>query len=99
MEAREEPIRLLPYVQLLWQSRRFLLRAMFSAFLASTLVAILIPNRYHAVTRLMPPDTQSATGLGILEALAGKAGTGSGISGFGGGIVHVQLGINSTGTC
>ena len=51
---------------------------MLSAFLASALIAILIPNRYHAVTRLMPPDTQSGSGLGILAAMAGKAGTGSG---------------------
>ena len=82
MEAREEPIRLLPYLQLLWQSRRFLLRAMVSAFVISALIVILIPNRYHAVTRLMPPDTQSAAGLGMLAAMASRAGSGSGASGF-----------------
>jgi uncharacterized protein involved in exopolysaccharide biosynthesis len=97
MEAREEPIRILPYLQLLWQRRRFLLRAMVSAFLASVLIAILIPNRYHAVTRLMPPDTQSTTGLGMLAAMAGKAGTGSGVSGFGGGIASDLLGVKSSG--
>ena len=59
---------------------------MLSAFLASALIAILIPNRYHALTRLMPPDTQSGSGLGILAAMAGKAGVGSGagLGGFGG---------------
>jgi uncharacterized protein involved in exopolysaccharide biosynthesis len=97
MEAREEPIRLLPYLQLFWQMRRFLLRAMVGAFLASTLIAILIPNRYHAVTRLMPPDTQSTTGLGMLAAMAGKAGTGSGVTGFGGGIASDLLGVKSSG--
>jgi uncharacterized protein involved in exopolysaccharide biosynthesis len=98
MEAREERIRLLPYLQLLWQRRRFLLRAMVGAFLASALIAILIPNRYHAVTRLMPPDTQSATGLGILAAMAGKGstGSGSGIGGFGG-IASDLLGVKSSG--
>jgi uncharacterized protein involved in exopolysaccharide biosynthesis len=99
MEAREEPISLLPYLQLLWQSRRFLLRATFSVFVASALIAILIPNRYHAVTRLMPPDTQSSAGLGLLAAMAGKAGTGSGsgLSSFGGGIASDLLGVKSSG--
>jgi capsule polysaccharide export protein KpsE/RkpR len=97
MEAREEPIRLLPYLQLLWQNRRFLLRAMFSAFVASALIAVLIHNQYHAVARLMPPDTQSASGLGFLAAMAGKAGTGSGVSGFGGGIASDLLGVKSSG--
>ena len=101
VEDREEPIRLLPYLQLLWRSRRFLLRATLSAFLASVLIAVLIPNRYHAITRLMPPDTQSGSGLGILAAMAGKAGTGTGagagLSGFGGGIASDLLGVKSSG--
>jgi hypothetical protein len=98
VEDREEPIRLLPYLQLFWQSRRFLTRAMLSAFLASALIAILIPNRYHALTRLMPPDTQSGSGLGILAAMAGKAGAGSGagLSGFGG-MAGDLLGVKTSG--
>jgi uncharacterized protein involved in exopolysaccharide biosynthesis len=97
MEAREEPIRLLPYLQLLWQSRRFLLRAMVSAFVMSALIVMLIPNRYHAVTRLMPPDTQSAAGLGMLAAMASRAGSGTGTSGFTGGIASDLLGVKSSG--
>lgn len=97
MEAQEEPTRLLPYLQVLWQSRRFLVRAAFSAFVASALIAILMHNRYHAVTRLMPPDTQSSSGLGMLAAMASRAGTGSGVSGFGGGIASDLLGVKSSG--
>jgi uncharacterized protein involved in exopolysaccharide biosynthesis len=98
-EARQEPISFLSYLQLFWQSRRFLTLAMLSAFLASALIAILIPNHYHAVTRLMPPDTQSGSGLGILAAMAGRAGTGSGagLSGFSGGIASDLLGVKSSG--
>ena len=92
MEAREEPIRLLPYLQVLWQSRRFLLRAMFSAFVASALIAILMHNHYHAVTRLMPPDTQSSAGLGLLAAMSGKS-----LGGFSGGIATDLLGVKSSG--
>jgi capsule polysaccharide export protein KpsE/RkpR len=97
MEAQEEPIRLLPYLELLWSARRFLSQAFISAFLASALIAILIPNRYHSITRLMPPDTQSATGLGLLAAMAGKAGTGSSVGSFGGGIASELLGVKSSG--
>lgn len=99
IEARDEPVSLLPYLQLFWQGRRFLLRAALAAFLASLLIAMLIPNRYHAVTRLMPPDTQSASGLGLLAAMAGKAGsgTGAGLSGFGGGVASDLLGVKSSG--
>lgn len=97
MEAQEEPNTLLPYLQLLWQRRKFLLRAMAAAFLASALIAILIPNRYRSITRLMPPDTQSAGGLGLLAAMAGKTGMSSGASGLGGGIASDLLGVKSSG--
>ena len=98
MEAQGERISLLPYLQILWRGRRFLSRAVPSAFLASALIAVLIPNRYHALSRLMPPDTQSSSGLGLLAAMAGKATTGSsGVSGFGGGIASDLLGVKSSG--
>src|SRR5882724_2232462 len=97
MDAQEEPIQLLPYLRLLWQSRRFLLRAALAAFLASALIALLIPNRYRAVTRLMPPDGQSGMGMGmgILAALSGKAGPGS-LAGLGG-MAGDFLGVKSSG--
>jgi uncharacterized protein involved in exopolysaccharide biosynthesis len=97
MEVQEDPIKLLPYLQLLWQNRGFLLRATFSAFVASALITILVHARYHAVTRLMPPETQSSSGLGMLAAMASRAGTGSGASGFGGGIASDLLGVKSSG--
>jgi capsule polysaccharide export protein KpsE/RkpR len=70
---------------------------MVSAFVISALLVILIPNRYHAVTRLMPPDTQSAAGLGMLAAMASRAGSGTGTSGFTGGIASDLLGVKSSG--
>jgi len=93
MEAREEPLRLLPYLELLWRSRRVLWRAVASAFLASALIAVLIHNRYYALARLMPPDTQSTAGLGLLAAMSGKAGIGA----FSGGIASDLLGVKSSG--
>ena len=38
------------------------------------LVAFLIPARYEATVQLMPPDTQSTTGMAMLAALTAKAG-------------------------
>ncbi len=66
---------LLPYLRLLWENRRFLLRAGVYSFLASLLIALLIPVRYQSVARLMPPDAQSGS-LGILAAMTGRAGVG-----------------------
>jgi capsule polysaccharide export protein KpsE/RkpR len=83
---------LLPHLQTLWAQRKFLIRATVVAFAASALIAILIPNRYHAVTRLMPPDGQSAAGMGLLAALSGKGGMGA----FGG-MAGDLLGVKSSG--
>jgi len=49
---------------LVMEHRRFLLRTGAYALLASILIALLIPVRYQSVTRLMPPDSQSTSGLG-----------------------------------
>jgi uncharacterized protein involved in exopolysaccharide biosynthesis len=99
MEAQEEPIQLLPYLRLFWQSRRFLLRAALSAFLASALIALLIPSRYHALTRLMPPDQQSSAGMGLLAALSGGKGGLGGLGALGGlgGAAGDFLGVKSSG--
>jgi uncharacterized protein involved in exopolysaccharide biosynthesis len=66
------------HLRLLWNSRRFLFRASAVGFLASALIAFLIPKSYTATTRLMPPDSQSSSGVAMMAALAGKAGPGLG---------------------
>jgi capsule polysaccharide export protein KpsE/RkpR len=63
---------------LLWESRRFLLRATVWGLILSTMVAFVIPKRYDSTTRLMPPDMQSGSGLAMLAALASKGGLGLG---------------------
>jgi uncharacterized protein involved in exopolysaccharide biosynthesis len=91
MEEHIVPQRnLLFYSRLFWASRRFLIRAGACAVVASTLIALLIPARYGAVTRLMPPDGQSNSGLGLIAALAGKS---SGMEGLAGDL----LGVKSSG--
>lgn len=83
---------LLPHLRLLWDCRRFLFRVVIYAFFASTLLAFLIPVRYQSTTRLMPPDTLSNSGLGMMAALAGRTGT-DGLGGLAGDL----LGVKSSG--
>jgi len=68
----------LPWERLLWESRRFLGRALACGLAASVLLAFAIPKRYDSTTRLMPPDSQSGSGLAMLAAMAGKGGLGMG---------------------
>jgi len=85
---------LLPYLQLFWAKRRLLLRTGVWAIVASALIAFLIPVRYESVTRLMPPDSQSSSALGMLAAMAGK-GVFAGVGGFG--VAGDVLGVRNSG--
>jgi capsule polysaccharide export protein KpsE/RkpR len=82
----------LPYLRLFWEHRGFLLRAGAYAFLASILIALLIPKRYQSIARLMPPDSQSGSGLGMLAAMAGRNGA-AGLGSLAGDL----LGVKSSG--
>ena len=60
--------------RLLWERRRFLLRATGVGLLASTLIALLIPKSYTSTVQLMPPDQQQPSmGLAMMAAMATKA--------------------------
>jgi uncharacterized protein involved in exopolysaccharide biosynthesis len=82
----------LPYLRLFWEHRRFIFRTGAYALLASILIAFLIPARYQSLTRLMPPDSQSASGIGMLAAMAGR----NGAAGLGG-VAGDLLGVKSSG--
>lgn len=82
----------LPHMRLLWDCRMFLFRAAVCAFLMSTLTALIVPVRFQSTTRLMPPDTLSNSGLGMMAVLAGRAGTDSL-----GGLAGDLLGVKSSG--
>jgi capsule polysaccharide export protein KpsE/RkpR len=62
----------------LWKRRGLLGRAAVWGLVLSTLVAFVIPKRYDSTTRLMPPDSQSSSGMAMMAALAGKGGSGLG---------------------
>jgi uncharacterized protein involved in exopolysaccharide biosynthesis len=82
---------LLPYLQLFWAHRQFLLRVGIYAFLASIIAAFLIPVRYRSTTQLMPPDSHSGSGLGMLAAMSANSSMGA-LSGVAGDL----LGLKST---
>src|SRR6266446_165852 len=65
-------------LRLLWEHRRIFLRAAALGLIISTLVAFLIPKSYTSTTQLMPPDSQSSSGLAMMAAMAAKAGGGLG---------------------
>ncbi len=73
--AREQS---LARLQLLWEKRGFLLRVAGYGLLSATLIAFLIPNRYEATARLVPPDNQANSGMALLAMLSSKAGPGLG---------------------
>jgi len=79
-------------LRLIWDNLRFLLRVALYALLASTLVAFLIPPRYQSTAHLMPPDSQSTSGLAMAAAaMAGSVGAGAL-----GGMASDLLGMKST---
>lgn len=86
------PETFLDYLQLFWASRHLLLRTAICALVASVVIAFLIPVRYQSVTRLMPPDSQASSSLGMLAAMAGRNGAGSL-----GGVAGDLLGMKSSG--
>lgn len=78
-------------LRVIWDRRATILKASGIALLASTLIAFLIPKTYTSTAQLMPPDTQSQSGMAMLAALGSKAGVG--LAGMAGDL----LGIKSSG--
>jgi uncharacterized protein involved in exopolysaccharide biosynthesis len=88
-QRRERSIALL---QLLWQRRIYLLKLFGCGFLASLLIAFLIPSKFESTARLMPPDqTSGSGGLAMLAGLAGKGSDAvSGLSGMMGDVLGLK---------
>lgn len=61
-------------LRLLWDRRRFFLRATAAGLIVSTIIAFLIPKSYTSTTQLMPPDPQSTSSMTMMAAMAAKAG-------------------------
>lgn len=87
-EARE---RTAARVRLIWERRRFLLRAAAAGLVIATAVAFLIPKRYTSTAELMPPNQSSGSGAMMMAALSSRVGGGLA------GLAENALGIKTTG--
>lgn len=73
---RESRERTVARMRLLWANRRFLAQATIGGLIVAAVIAFLIPNRYEAAARLMPPDNASGMATAMLAALSSRVGEG-----------------------
>jgi uncharacterized protein involved in exopolysaccharide biosynthesis len=79
-------------LRLLWSERGILLRAVLAGMAVGLLLALYLRNEYQASTQLMPPDSQSNSGMAMLAAVSAR--TGSSLGSMAGDL----LGMKSTGS-
>jgi capsule polysaccharide export protein KpsE/RkpR len=79
------------WLRLLWRERRFLAQAVLAGMAVGLLIALYLRNEYQASTQLMPPDSQSSSGMAMLAAVSAR--TSSSLGSMAGDL----LGMKSTG--
>ena len=84
-------------VRLLWERRAFLGRVTAIGILCCIAIAFLISSKYTSTTRLMPPDQEGSSGLGMLAQLFTSSKDSSGVSSDLGGMASSVLGLKTTG--
>src|SRR5271154_3624109 len=57
-------------LRVFWESRRLFIQMAVIGLGVATLIAFLIPKSYTSTTQLMPPGTQSTSGLAMMAAFA-----------------------------
>jgi capsule polysaccharide export protein KpsE/RkpR len=57
---------------LLWARAPFLFRLTRNGLILAVIIAFLVPVRYRSTTRLMPPDSQSTSGMAMLATLMSR---------------------------
>lgn len=78
-------------LRVLWEHRRGLGKAVLVGFALGMLIAFLLPVRYQSSAQLMPPDSQSNSGLAMLAMMNAKTGGGLGA------VAGDLLGLKSSG--
>ncbi len=78
-------------VRLLWDNRRFLIRATLLGLILATAIAFLIPKRYKSTAELMPPNQSLNSGAAMMAALSSQVGGGLA------GLAESALGVKTTG--
>lgn len=90
LELRATRERRVARLRLLWSQRSLLSGITVVGFVLATVAAFLIPNGYQSTAQLMPPDSESGSGLALVAALAGQSGSLGAMAGD-------LLGIKTTG--
>lgn len=76
--------------KLVWKNRHFIFRWIAMGFLASTVIAFLIPKRFESTARLMPPD-QGSSGMSMALLAAGsRIGADNGLGGMAGDLLGLK---------
>jgi capsule polysaccharide export protein KpsE/RkpR len=88
-ESRERKI---ARIGLLWERRKLLGKFLAWGGAAAILIAVVIPTRYAATTRLMPPDPPAGQGMALLAGLAGKMG--ANLAALGGDLLGVSTSVD-----
>ncbi|HKW17144.1 MAG TPA: Wzz/FepE/Etk N-terminal domain-containing protein [Terriglobales bacterium] len=91
--GEEEPSVIVDSLLTLWRERRFILKAFGIGLVVAAIISFIIPARYEATTRIMPPERQGLGGLAAMLAAAGESNAGSLV----GGIVSDAMGIKTSG--
>jgi capsule polysaccharide export protein KpsE/RkpR len=76
LRALEQGQKSIALLSLAWERRKFLGRLTVRGLVLAIVVVLLIPNRYESTTRMMPPESQSGSGLAMLAAVVGGKGAG-----------------------
>lgn len=85
------PNQLAAKIRIVRSRRRLVFRASVTGLIGALLIALVIPTQYRASAQLMPPDTQSGSGMAMLAALTAKTGSGLGA------LAGDMLGMKSSG--
>ncbi len=91
MPLQDQRARQADQLRLLWDHRRLLFRSTAIGLLFSALFAFMLPKSYTSTAQLMPPESQSSSGLAIMATLAAKGAGGLGS------MAADLFGLNSTG--
>jgi len=76
----------------LWERRKLLAKFLMWGGAAAVVIALVIPTRYAATTRLMPPDPPAGQGMTMLASLAGKVG--ANLAALGGDLLGVSTSVD-----
>ena len=80
-------------VLIVWRERRFIAKSFGFGLVLAAIISLIIPPKYEATTRMMPPERQGLGGVAAMLAAAGQSSAGSLV----GGLVSDAMGIKTSG--